>query len=382
MRVCAAPRVTTYARIDLDEVNGKRGRIPMKARHITISRNGDGPIQFHPPAVGIDLPEGTSGHLRLKVPDGWSSICDPQGGWYLQPVAPNLDKNAALVVQSVSDDTIVDSGTLQIDLDLVSTFDPPSCALPLRNRATDLGEVHPRRDIFERTFTTLPRGLKNLLFRGLYSDIVFLLQEGKHRGGMCSGMARWSIARSLVQEPDPPSIPAAVERIQLYHGRQLRDRALLSALPWFLRGSPNAAYRAVRRDLLRDGITDRALDIAVPKLWRPDLAKALVAEGHTVVPYRLRQHGAGQAALEVYDSNHPDRIGSDQPRTIHFDLARNRYEYGRLVSPEQTNVGMIAVRQKAYSTPGTAYIATLGSLIFAPKRGLQALFRRNDDART
>jgi hypothetical protein len=186
-------------------------------------------------------------------------------------------------------------------------------------------------------------------------------------------MARWAIARGLGQEPDPPSNAAAIERIQLFHGRQLRDRALLSALPWLLRGSPKAAYRAVRRDLLRDGITDRALDIAVPKLWRRDLAQALVAEGHTVVPYRLRQAGAASAELEVYDPNHPAAIGSGEPRTIHFDLARDRYAYGTLVKPEQTNVGIIAVRQRAYAQPGTAFIATLGSLIFAPKRGLRAL---------
>ncbi|MEX2314134.1 MAG: hypothetical protein WD628_00350, partial [Thermomicrobiales bacterium] len=138
----------------------------------------------------------------------------------------------------------------------------------------------------------------------------------------------------------------------------------------------------VRRDLLRDGITDRALDVAIPKPWRLDLVQALVAEGHTVVPYRLRQAGAERGALEVYDPNHPAAIGSDAPRTIHFDLARNRYAYGTLVAPEQTNVGMIAVRQRAYAQPGTAFIATLGSLLFAPRRGVRALFGIDEKTRT
>jgi len=354
----------------------------MTVYRITISRNGDGPIRFSPDTIEMSTPVDNGGHFRLTSPDGWHATIDGSGMWRVRPFAPNLDRNVEFTIQSVSDGSTIQSGTVQIDLDLRSSFDPARYALPLRNRASELGEVHPRRDIFEQTVSLLPEALKRLLFRGLYADIVFLHLEGKHRGGMCSGMARWAVARGLGQEPDPLSTAAAVERIQLYHGRQLRDRALLSAVPWFLRASPNAAYRAVRRDLLREGITDRALDVAVPKPWRLDLAQALVAEGHTVVPYRLRQHGHDRAGLEVYDPNHPSAIGSDEPRTIHFDLAKNRYAYGKLVAPEQTNVGIIAVRQRAYATPGTAFIATLGSLIFAPKRGLRLLLGRHEKART
>ncbi|HYI16992.1 MAG TPA: hypothetical protein VEX37_16460 [Thermomicrobiales bacterium] len=354
----------------------------MSNYHITITRDGDGPIRYEPDAIDVTIPVEAGLHFRLVVPVGWTATVDPPSTWRVTPVEPNLDQPANYTIVSVPDGTTVQSGTIQVDLDLRSSFDPARYALPLRNRASELGEVNPRHDIFERTVKLLPKRLKRLLFRGLYSDIVFLHAEGKHRGGMCSGMARWAVARGLGQEPAPPSTEAAVERIQLYHGRQLRDRALLSAVPWFLRGSPKAAYQAVRHDLLREGITDRALDIAVPKLWRLDLAQALVAEGHTVVPYRLRQFGAERAELEVYDPNHPAAIGSDEPRTITFDLARNRYAYGKLVEPEQTNVGIIAVRQKAYAQPGTAFLATLGSFVFAPRRGWRALVGAYEDART
>lgn len=354
----------------------------MAEHQITISRDGDGPIRYAPEAVEIKIPVETGRHFRLVVPDGWSTTVDPPGTWRVMPVAPSLDETVSYSILSVPDGATVQSGTIQVDLDLRSSFDPARCALPLRNRASELGEINPRRDIFERTVRLLPRRLKQVLFRGLYSDIAFLHAEGKNRGGMCSGMARWAIARGLGQEPDPPSVEAAVERIQLYHGRQLRDLALLSALPWFLRGSPKAAYQAVRQDLLREGITDRALDIAIPKLWRRDLFQALVAEGHTVVPYRLWQFGAERAELEVYDPNHPSAIGSDEPRTIYFDLARNRYAYGKLVEPDQTNVGIIAVRQKAYANPGTAFLATLGSFVFSPRRGWRALVGADEDART
>jgi hypothetical protein len=67
---------------------------------------------------------------------------------------------------------------------------------------------------------------------------------------------------------------------------------------------------------------------------------------------------------------------------IHFDLARNRYAYRKLVSMEQSNVGIIAVRQTAYAKPGTAFLATLGSIVFAPRRAWRALVGAYDAART
>ena len=150
---------------------------------------------------------------------------------------------------------------------------------------------------------------------------------------------------------------------------------MLSALPWFLRGSPVAAYRAVRRDLLERGQSDRALDIGVPKLWRRDLATAIVREGHTVVPYQLRQPDAASATLAVYDPNHPEALGTDTPREIAFDLRRNRYGYGSLVDAEQHDVGMVAVHQDAYARRGTALLACAGSLLLAPRRAFSALLR-------
>src|SRR5690606_27468879 len=103
--------------------------------------------------------------------------------------------------------------------------------------------------------------------KGLYSDIVFLRRDGPTRGGLCSGMARWAIDRALGAEPEPESRDEALRRITTYHGRQLSDLSFLMGIPTFLRGSPRASYRIVRRDLLHKGWTDRAFDIAVPKPW-------------------------------------------------------------------------------------------------------------------
>jgi hypothetical protein len=269
---------------------------------------------------------------------------------------------------------------IQVNLDLSSSFDPAHFALPLRNRAEHIGRVEPERSVFDHTFAWMPEPLRRLLFHGIYSDIVFLRPEPP-RGGLCSGMARWAIARWKGEEPAPASTAQAIERIRLLHGRQMKDRALLSALPWFLRGSSRVAFRAVRADFIRHGATDRALDLAVPKLWRSDVLQAVVGEGHTVVPYRLRQHGPDRGELEVYDPNHPSAIGSDRPRVIQFDLARDRYTYGSTVTEDETDVGMIAVSQRAYAGPGTAILALLGSLLLHPVKSPKALFGKIAAAR-
>jgi hypothetical protein len=269
---------------------------------------------------------------------------------------------------------------IQVNLDLASSFDAARFALPLRNRAEFIGRVEPERDVFDRTFGWMPELLRRLLFHGIYSDIVFLRPDPP-RGGLCSGMARWAIARWQGDEPAPASTEQAIERIRLFHGRQMKDLALLSALPWFLRGSSRAAYRAVRGDFIRHGATDRALDLAVPKMWRRDVLRAVVGEGHTVVPYRLRQHGPARGELEVYDPNHPSAIGSDTPRVIHFDLAHDRYSYGSTVTEDETDVGMIAVSQRAYEGPGTAVLALLGSLLLHPLKSPRALLGKVAAAR-
>jgi hypothetical protein len=108
---------------------------------------------------------------------------------------------------------------------------------------------------------------------------------------------------------------------------------------------------------------------------------AVVNQGHTVVPYRLRQEGATRGWIDIYDPNHPEDIDADQPRQIEFDLSRNRYSFGTMVSIGQKNVGIVAVGQRAYMGRGTAFLATLGSLLLSPRRGLRSLRQAREDAR-
>lgn len=360
---------------------------PMPAScHVTICRDGAESLRASPTHVVVDAsqlgldPAGIRGHLRITSEPGW--LVEPLGPlrWAVTPQRVDPDRQALVSLSIAGSNRWLADITIHVRLDLRSGLDIVNCALPLPNRAAALGEVHPSREIFDRTYDPLPEPLNRLLFEGLYSDIVFLRLEAP-RGGLCSGMAHWTIERGLGKEPAPPHDAAALPRITTFHGRQLRDRALLGSLPWFLRGSSRAAFRAVRRDLLRQGWTDRAIDIDIPKLWRRDIATAIVAEGHVVVPYRLRQNGPDSGSIEVYDPNAPEALGSDEPRTIHFDLARDRYAYAHRVTLEDTNVGMIAIRQRAYSGRGTVFVALLGSLVLNPRRALRSLLGGQHNAR-
>jgi hypothetical protein len=353
---------------------------------ITISRDGANSLAWQPRHLDLTpasfgAPARLTGRVRVRPPLGWSVAAGGPLTWRATPWTVDLDRSALFLLETEEQRWTLEVG---VALELRSVFDPEQHALLLPNSAAVLGEHTPQRSTFEATFRALPRPMARALFAGLYSDIVFLRSGAGPHGGLCSGMARWAIARGRGDEPAPASTADALARISVYHGRQLCDRALLSALPWFLRGSPAAAYRAVRRDLLARGQTDRALDIGVPKLWRRDLATAIVREGHTVVPYALRQPDAESATLTVYDPNHPEALGTATPRAIEFDLRRNRYRFGTLVGLGQHDAGMIAVHQDAYTRRGTALLACAGSLLLTPRRAFGALLGRlgHAEART
>jgi hypothetical protein len=328
----------------------------------TIRRHGGGPIECIPRSYRVDAEmfgfDAASQHgiFRLTAPKGW--IVTPVGAltWEVTPGVVDPEMSYALLLTRENGEQR--SLPVGITLDLRSTFDPLMHTFPEPNRASVLGDILPSPDIFERTFSRLPSWLQSDLFTGLYSDIVFLRKDGPTRGGLCSGMARWSIARSLGEEPDPRDREDALRRITTYHGRQLSDLSFLMGAPSFLRGSPRASYRALRRDLLHHGKTDRAFDVAVPKPWRKDLLKAMVTQGHTIVPYRIVQPSPDRATVEVYDPNRPP-VTLETPEKVEFDLRRDRYSYRHLVSMEQNDVGLVVARQRGYARAGTAFAAGL-----------------------
>ena len=290
---------------------------------VTVTRHGREAIattalELSPSDFGLveNLP---SGAYRLAYPHGWRVRQTAPLRWRVEPLDVDFDAPQTFRLRGLADQGIDATVDVQVNLDLRSALDLAAVVLPKRNRASELGEVDPERPVFDATFKLMPEPLRRLLFAGIYSDIVFLHGQGR-KGGLCSGMARWTIARARGDEPAPASEAEAVERIRLYHGRQMKDRALLSALPWFLRGSPKAAFRAVRSDLLEHGVTDRALDLAIPKLWRRDLAKALVQEGHSLVPYRLRQEGHCARLYRGVRPESPERGTGCRARTAHHTV--------------------------------------------------------------
>lgn len=338
---------------------------PVAAR-VTVRREGINPVEIDTShAIVRAEADGTV----VSVPSGWEvvPIAGEANAWRIVPLSVPLTDTVNVTLTAGDGTQRVES--LPIALHLRSAFTPEHFAFLKRNRAADIGTVEPDRGLMRRTFRLLPEPLASVVFHGLYREIVFL-RSGPRRGGLCSGMARWSLARWQGQEPPPATEAQAVERLQLFHGRQLRDRALLSALPWLLRGSSRAAYRAVRSDLLLTGATDRALDLAVPRLWRKDIFRAVVNEGHTVVPYALDQMSPNIGHVAVYDPNHPAALTNGSPRQITFDLERDRYAYGTMATLDNNGLGMIAVRQRAYRAPGTAFITLLASLMWTPARSI------------
>lgn len=352
------------------------------AKSLQVVRNGIEPARLSAGWIDLDtaafgVPGDAHAGLRLTAPAGWVVEDVGRGWWRVWPGRIRAGRSAEFRLVDTAGD-VVGVANVSVAYDLRSSFDVGQHAFHLPNSASALGTIEPDRLIFDQTFAPMPTFAARLLFHGLYSDIVFI-RPGARTGGLCTGMARWAIARGQRREPAPPTQAAALERVAVFHGRQLLDRALFAAAGWFFRASPRAAFFAVRDDLLRTGTTDRALDVGVPKPWRRDVLSALVEQGHTLVPYHLVQEDETRGWIAVYDPNRPDLIGAGEQRVIEFDLRRDRYSYGSIVSMEQANVGMIAVRQDAYMGRGTAVLATIGSALLSPRRAWRAV-RGGDEA--
>ena len=319
-------------------------------------------MRLTPASFGVDR-EQVIRRGRLRIPHGWNVQSPAPLAWFITPDIDHLELDAptAIWLEVEFDDGTrrLYSRNINIQLDLETSFSVEKHAFWERNSAQAIGEIGPEIGPFRSTFRRSAGFLAGPLFRGLYSDIVQLRRSGAHRGGLCSGMARWAGLRSIEGIEDRPSQEEALNQIRTLHGRQLTDRALLASLRWFFRASPVAAYRAVREDALSTGKSLRAFDVGVPKPWRRDIARAVVREGHTVVPFRIRQMSPQRAFVDCYDPNR-----GRETHTLEFHLDTGRYTYRDKVSIEDDGVGLIAVEHEVYARPGAAILATIGSLIW------------------
>ncbi len=238
-----------------------------------------------------------------------------------------------------------------------SQFDPTKHVIAVPNNVNGWGVVQPRRDIFECTYgLTL---LRETFFNGLYRSIVFLgAANGQYQGGICTGLARVALERSLAEEGDKPSL----KEILVWHGRQLCDRALLAATRWLFAPSPRRAFSTFRRELVASGRVSRCFDIGIPTPWRRNLLTSLQSEGHTVVPFAFEQESENEARVKVYDPNDPSAAAEGRS-IITFRLAENRYTYPLLPGLADNDKVVIAVTQEAYRRGRTALLASLASMM-------------------
>ncbi|MCX7624514.1 MAG: hypothetical protein RMK01_12990 [Thermomicrobium sp.] len=342
---------------------------------LRYTNEGSGSFRWVPDRfrVTVEWPDDAAvPAFRLELPAGWRALPDGERSWIVFPSGrPTLPVELRVRALQGERARTIAAVTLPVAFCGRNRFDPERHRLPWANRIEELGEVEPEPRHFRATFRwALAPGA---LFRGLYRDVVGLRRrpDGSVEGGLCTGLSRSALAQALGRL-DPGA--AVRDMVLVLHGRQLSDRALLAGLPWFLFPSPRRAYRAFVRDLLERGWSDRCYDVNVPRPWRRDVVRALLGQGHTVVPYAFCQRAAERAHVWVYDPNLPDR---PEATVVAFDLQRDRYDYPPLgVDGARTTV--VAVPLDAYLRGRTAVLASLGNLLLraaerVPRRGVVPL---------
>jgi hypothetical protein len=365
--------------------------------HLLYSNERGGPFRYTPERLTLTLPVAavhaqhpTANQARLVLPDGWrltiGEATQAVGGqesftWIVLPGGRPASCHQSLAWELLAGDTLL--GTIEhpiaIEVRGRSQLDPQRDGPPFRNSSADLGAIEPRRDLFDRTYRPGGMILPGAFFRGLYRDIVFLAAGADERGGggLCTGMARFTLQCSL--EGVQPSATRSREEVQVWHGRQLTDAALLAAAAQFFAPSPAAAFWCFRDQVLDEGRATVAFDIGIAR-WDPAprtygaTLRRLVTQGHTVVLFAFRQTDDDTAEVQVYDPSHTGP--EDQPQNVMcFDLARDRYAYrgfGSLAQDDHTTV--LAVAQAPFARPGTAYLASLVNLTLHPQEARQEVW--------
>ncbi len=327
------------------------------------------PRQFTVSARLRALSEGHVDSVRLELPSNWVTgmptvrpvrPSDEVIEWRVSPceVPRNFQETVRVVALSSGREVSRRERTVDITVQLSSQFVPSEDVISRANNTHGWGVVKPQRDLFDRTYGWVP--FREAFFNGLYRAIVFLNGDGSNPGGLCTGMARAALDRSLTGTAGEPIL----DEVVLSHGRQLTDRALLAGACWLIFGSPKRAFESFRGDLLRDGRSDRCFDIGVPRPWRRDIISALETEGHTVVPYAFVQSSPDRAQVLIYDPNDPHASRRGEA-AITFLLDRNSYGYEPLGKAFLERSTVVAVRQSAYRSGRTAVLAGCASAVLS-----------------
>ena len=241
-------------------------------------------------------------------------------------------------------------------------FDPSRNGFPFPNASNLFGNTRPPLTVFTRSFTGGWRGpFSRHVFTRIYDSIF--------SSGLCTGMAM----AALQLATDSTVVPAAERTpldqetrvlIQTMHGRQLSDAALLRAGLDLVRNNPRRVFRALRHSILRPAAVPVAFHVGVPVLFRRDFFRAVVRQGHTVVPHSYRITPERIAEVAVYDPAFPPGPDNPSPPILRIDLAGDGYSYRDWSSDDPENRTTLTLAPlTAYSGRRSRVIASVSSLL-------------------
>ena len=241
-------------------------------------------------------------------------------------------------------------------------FDPSRNGFPFPNASNLFGNTRPPLTVFTRSFTGGWRGpFSRHVFTRIYDSIF--------SSGLCTGMAM----AALQLATDSTVVPAAERTpldqetrvlIQTMHGRQLSDAALLRAGLDLVRNNPRRVFRALRHSILRPAAVPVAFHVGVPVLFRRDFFRAVVRQGHTVVPHSYRITPDRIAEVAVYDPAFPPGPNNPSPPILRIDLAGDVYSYRDWSSDNPENRTTLTLAPlTAYSGRRSRVIASVSSLL-------------------
>lgn len=240
-------------------------------------------------------------------------------------------------------------------------FVPSVHGFAFTNNPHMFGVPRPPWPVFQQTFSSRFAPGRRRIFDGVYRSIFDT--------GLCTGIARAAASLHADGRGDPAAKrsvldPGTRELIQILHGKQLTDRALLSAARWLLRSSPRQAFVRFRRAVLNPNTSPVVIDVGVPVPYRRDFLRAVVSQGHTVLPYAYRLLPGARAEMEVYDPQFPGSEQASGEYRIEIDLAADRYRYRHWSSEDPGNrTTLLAVSLDAYTRGRSAFLIGLGSLM-------------------
>ena len=234
---------------------------------------------------------------------------------------------------------------------------------PFANSAHLFGGTRPPLTVFTRSFAGGWQGpFSRFAFNRVYDSIF--------ASGLCTGMAM----AALQLASDHTDVPAA-ERSPLdpEHQSPNPDHARPPALPTppcFAPDSissatvPVVVFRRFRRSILRPCTSPLAFHVGVPVLFRRDFFRAVVRQGHTVVPHSYRVTPDRIAELAVYDPAFLPGPDIPAPPLLRIDLARDTYSYRDWSSDAPGNRTTITVAPlTAYSRRRSRIIGSISSLV-------------------